>query len=233
MQQGAPNTEPLTNDASNDMESFNFFVLPREIRDIIYSGGFDTVKRISGTKTGTTQMRDFPSSHLLLVNKQFKEELLEMITKSTCTLTVESKCNFRLRLHKMPKTLKQVRHINVELVCACYCPSCLRKDCNRLVTALLRTILSTTRSPTLTIKMCLQLDFDEYEHWANNFGPTAAIVTDSSLENAKSMTLDFYRCKYMDELDDSEVSKQGLEFTPILAAKYSREHMVFEALPSH
>jgi hypothetical protein len=104
----------------NDKSSasiFPFFALPRELRDIIYNQTLDREKSMERGRDQTANFYNLPHPHLLRINQQFREELLEWVPKHTRMVLEDPHPSTLVA----PLQLQYVSHVEIHVGLHCPC----------------------------------------------------------------------------------------------------------------
>ncbi|KAI7212189.1 hypothetical protein KC333_g7253 [Hortaea werneckii] len=108
--------------------TFNFFNLPRELRDSIYDESLIFKRKFEDQSGVRIRGRRLVQIHLLLINRQFRDEYLERAEKKTCLVIVD-----RDRYHgeslKLPAIMKYTRKLELHLALACDVPDHILSRC--------------------------------------------------------------------------------------------------------
>ncbi|KAI7337466.1 hypothetical protein KC315_g2299 [Hortaea werneckii] len=108
--------------------TFNFFNLPRELRDSIYDESLIFKRKFEDQSGVRLRGRRLVQIHLLLINRQFRDEYLERAEKKTCLVIVD-----RDRYHgeplKLPAIMKYTRKLELHLALACDVPDHIVSRC--------------------------------------------------------------------------------------------------------
>ncbi|TKA76310.1 hypothetical protein B0A55_04198 [Friedmanniomyces simplex] len=108
--------------------TFNFFDLPRELRDLIYDFSLTFKRKIRSQHGARLRGRNVAESSLLLVNKQFRREYFERAEHHTCLVIVD-RPEFHGDLLKLPPAISYARSLELYLAIACDSPDHFTDQC--------------------------------------------------------------------------------------------------------
>lgn len=110
---------------------FNFFALPRELRDKIYEESLQFKKKFEPQHGVRLRARRIVAVELLLVNRQFHNEYLERAEKKTCLIIVD-RDHYHGETLELPIPIKYARKLELHLALACDEPDHGMERCRML-----------------------------------------------------------------------------------------------------
>ena len=121
-------TELKTNLTTKDDSTFDFFRLPRELRDQIYFDSLFYKRKYPDQSSARVRGRRVVNPDLLLISKQFKSEYVERAEQHTALIIVD-----RPEYHgdniTLPNEITYARQLEVHIAIACDAPDHFGNQC--------------------------------------------------------------------------------------------------------
>ncbi|KAK3675687.1 hypothetical protein LTR78_004328 [Recurvomyces mirabilis] len=121
-------SEPKTSLTTKDDSTFDFFRLPRELRDQIYFDSLAYKRKYPDQSGARVRGRRVADPNFLLISKQFKSEYLERAEQHTALIIVD-----RPEYHgdniTLPSEIAYARHLEVHIAIACDAPDHVGNQC--------------------------------------------------------------------------------------------------------
>ncbi|KAK3648817.1 hypothetical protein LTR56_007257 [Elasticomyces elasticus] len=111
-----------------DLTSFNFFGLPKELRDLIYDFSLIYKRKIRSQHGARLRGRRVPEPSLVLVSKQVHHEYLQRAEHHTCLVIVD-RPEFHGDPFRIPSAISYARNVELYLAIACDAPDHFTDQC--------------------------------------------------------------------------------------------------------
>ncbi|KAK5124222.1 hypothetical protein LTR85_001925 [Meristemomyces frigidus] len=110
---------------------FDFFSLPRELRDQIYEEALQYKKKFQSQHGARIRGRRIAEVSLQLVSKQFRQEYLERAERETCLVIVD-RDHYHGEILRLPTPIKYAKKLELHLALACDQPDHIVGRCRVL-----------------------------------------------------------------------------------------------------
>ena len=114
--------------SEEQLASFDFFSLPRELRDEIYLHSLTFKRKFRSQHGARLRGRRVTEPSLLQVSRQFHDEYLERAEQHTCLVIVD-RPEFHGDSLKLPRPISRARNLELYLAVACDSPDHFTDQC--------------------------------------------------------------------------------------------------------